>query len=80
MVKKRSVIDIERNFADDRECVLVVLEIEDAHVLGDQAAHRIKGQPAHRGFDALFVKFFDDAVAPLASEPALRQVPSAPAD
>ena len=78
MMEERGVIDIQRDLADDREGVLAILEIENPDVLGDQAADRIERQPAHRGFDAPLVKFFDDAVTPLPAEPALRQIPSAP--
>src|ERR1700681_3198609 len=78
MMEERGVIDIQRDFTDDRERVLVVLEIENADVLGDQAMNRIERQPAHRRFDAPLVKLFDDAVTPLPSEPARRQIPPAP--
>src|SRR5450755_1922251 len=78
MMEERGIIDIQRDLADNRDGVLAILEIENPDVLGDQAANRIKRQPAHRCFDAPLVKFFDDAATPLSSEPALRQIPSAP--
>src|SRR5881227_566181 len=78
MMEECGVIDIERDLADERKCVLAILEIENPHVLCDQAANRIERQPAHRCFDAPLVKFFDDAVTPLPAKAALGQIPSAP--
>jgi hypothetical protein len=78
MMEERGVIDIQLDLADNRECVLAILEIENPRVLRDQAANRIERQPAHRCFDAPLVKFFDDAVTPLPAKTALGQIPSAP--
>ena len=75
VVQERGVINIERDLADDGERVLAVLEVEDPHVLRDQAAHRVERQPADRCFDSAFVQFFNDAVAPLAAKAALREIP-----
>ena len=77
-MEERGVIDVQRDLADDGERVLAILEIENPDVLRDQAANRIERQPAHRCFDAPLVQFFDDALTPLPSEPALGQIPSAP--
>ena len=43
MMDERSVIDIERDFANQGQRVFAILIIEDAHVPRDQAAERIQG-------------------------------------
>ncbi len=78
MMQERGVINIQRDLADDRERVLAILEVENPDILRDQAANRVERQPAHRCFHAALVQFCDDPVAPLPSEPALGQIPSAP--
>ena len=76
MMDERGVIDVERDFADEGERVFAILVIEDAHVLGDQAAERIERQPADGRFDAALVQFFDDAVTPLPAKALLGQIQS----
>ena len=78
MMDERGVIDVERDFADEGERVFAILVIEDAHVLGDQAAERIERQPADGRFDAALVQFFDDAVTPLPAKALLGQIQSTP--
>ena len=62
------IIDVERDFADERERVRAILVIENAHVLGDQPSKRIEGEPADGSFDPAPVQFFHDAQAPLPAE------------
>jgi hypothetical protein len=79
-MKERCVINVERDFADDREGVFPIFEIVDPNVLRDQAAHGIEGEAAHGGFDATLVEFLDDALPPLLAEPAFGQIPAAPGE
>ena len=56
--------------------VSAIAEIEDAHVLRDQAAERIERELADGSFDAALAQFFDDADAELSTEAAIRQIPA----
>ena len=60
VMEKRGVVDIERDFAHDREGLVAFFVIEDAHVARDQAAEWIEREPADGSFHAAFVQFLDD--------------------
>ena len=77
-MEERGVVDIEREFADDGEGFVAILEIVNAHVLRDEAAEGIEREPAHGGFDAAFAQFVRDGGAPLPAETFVRQIPAAP--
>ena len=77
MMDERSVIDIERDFANHGQRVFAVFVIEDAYILCDEAAERIQCQSANGGFDAAPVQFLDHAVSPLPAEPSFRKIPAA---
>ena len=77
MMEQRGIVDIERDFADKRESLLLVFRIEDTDVLRDQAAKWIERQ-ADRSFHATFVQFLDYAITPLLAKPFFSEVPAAP--
>jgi hypothetical protein len=79
-MEERGVIDVERDFADDRDDVFPIFEIVNPDVLRDQAANGIEREAAHRGFDAALMQLFDDPLAPLFAEPAFSQIPAAPGE
>ena len=54
-MKERSVIDIERHFADQSHRVFAVLVVENAYMPGDQTTKRVQCQASDLGFDAAFV-------------------------
>jgi len=77
-MKERSIINIQRDLADDRESVFMILEIENPHILGEQASNGVERQPPHGCFNTLLMEFFDQTIAPLPSKSPFGQVPSAP--
>src|SRR5687767_4834892 len=79
-MEQGGVIDVERDFADDRESVFPIFEIVDPDVLRDQAADGIEGEATHRGFDAAFMQLLDDALTPFFSKTAPGQIPAAPGE
>ena len=76
-MKKRGVVDIEREFADDREEFGAILEIVNPHILRDEAAEGIEREPPHGGFHAAAAQFVGDGGAPLPAETFVRQIPAA---
>src|SRR5262249_58584385 len=76
-MNERSIIDIERHFADEGERILSVLVIENPHVSCNQPAKRIEREPANGGFDATLVQFLNDAITPLSAEASFPQIPTA---
>ena len=68
MMKKRAVVEIEGDLADESERVLPVFVIVNADVSCHQAAKGIEGEVPDGGFDAMLVQFFDDEVAPLPAD------------
>ena len=69
MMEQRGIVDIERDFTDKPESLLLVFGIEDTDVLRDQAAKWIEGQAADRSFHAVFVQFLDYAITLLLAKP-----------
>ena len=55
MMDERSVIDIERNFANHSKRVFVILVVEDPDVSCDQTAKRVQRQASDVSFDTAFV-------------------------
>ena len=76
-MEERGVIDIERDFAHDREGAFAFFVIVNAHVARDQAAKRIESEAADGSFHAALVQLFDHFVAPAAAETFLGQIPAA---
>ncbi len=79
-MEERRVINVERDFADDREGILAILEIVDPDVLRNETAHRIDREPLDRRFDPALVQLLGDTIAPFLAKPALRQIPAGPAE
>ena len=77
VMQKRAVINVERNFADERERVLAVFVIVNAHVARDQTAKWIEREMADRGLHAVFSQFFHNKVTPLPAESFAREIPAA---
>src|SRR5947199_10795412 len=77
---QRGVIDVERHFADHSEGVLAIFEIVDPHVLRDEAADRIDGEPRDRSFDASFVELLRNAIPPFLTESPFGEIPARPAE
>jgi hypothetical protein len=77
MVKERGVIDIEHDFADERERVSAVSITKDAHIARDQAAKWIEREMAYRRFNTAAVQFLHNPRAPLVAEAFSRQIPPA---
>ena len=73
-MKERSVIDIERHFADQGHRVFAVLVVENAYMSGDQTAKRVQRQASDLGFDAAFVQFFYDAGTPFTAKSPSRKI------
>src|SRR5436190_24057457 len=73
-MKERSVIDIERHFADQGHRVCAVVVVENAYMSGDQTAKRVQRQASDLGFDAAFVLFFYDTGTPFAAKSPSRNI------
>ena len=74
MMDERSVIDIERDLADQGQCVLAILVIKNPHVFRDETAKRVQRQAPDVGFDSALVQFLHYSVAPLAAKSSLGEV------
>jgi hypothetical protein len=76
---ERSVIDIERDLADQGQNVLAILVIKNPYIFCDETAKRVQRQAPDVGFDSAFAQFLHYPVAPLTAKSSLGEViPSAP--
>ena len=80
MMDERSVIDIERDFADQGQCILAILVIKNSHVLRHKPPKRVQRQTPDARFDSMLAQFLHYAVAPLTAKPSLGEVISATAN
>src|SRR5256885_16405976 len=76
-MEKRRVINIERDFAHEREGFVAIFVIVNSDIARDQPAKWIEGQTADGGFDTALMEFFHHGVAPVAAESFPGQIPSA---
>src|SRR4029077_9841122 len=65
---------IERDFANQGERVFAILIIENPNIPCDQTTKRIQRQSPYVRFDAAFVQFLHDAVAPFPAKSPARQI------
>ena len=77
MMKKSGVIDIEHDFADERDRVGAVLIAENADIPRDQPAKRVERQTGDRCFDAAPVQLLHDPRPGAPAKTFPRQIPSA---
>ena len=80
VMDQRSVIDIERNFADQGQRILAILVIKDPHIFCHKPTKRVQSQTPDAGFDSVLAQFLHYAVAPLTAESSLGHVISATAN
>src|SRR3954447_21226298 len=74
-MEESGVINVERDFANNREGVCPVLVVEDSDVLRHQSAKWTEGEAPNRNFDSPLMQFFDHAGAPFSSKSFFGQVP-----
>jgi hypothetical protein len=80
MMDERSVIDIERDLADQGQCVLAILVIKNPHIFCDETTKRVQRQTPDAGFDSVLAQFLYYAVAPLTAKSSLGEVIAAAAN
>jgi hypothetical protein len=71
---KCSVIDIERDLANQGKRVLAIFVIENPYISCNQATKRVQRQTSYVGFDAAFVQFLHHAIAPFTPEATSCQI------
>jgi hypothetical protein len=77
---KRSVIDIERDFADQGQRILAILVIKDPHIFCHKPTKWVQRQAPDAGFDSVLAQLLHYAVAPLTAKSSLGHVISATAN
>ena len=80
VMDQRSVIDIERNFADQGQRILAILVIKDPHIFCHKPTKRVQRQTPDAGFDSVLAQFLHYAVAPLTAKSSFGEVIAAAAN
>ena len=80
MMDERSVIDIERDLADQGQNVLAILVIKNPYIFCDETAKRVQRQAPDVGFDSVLAQFLHYPVAPLTAKSSLGEVIPSAAD
>ena len=74
MMDQRSVVDIERDLADQGQSVLAILVIENPYIFCHETTKWVERQTPDAGLDSMLAQFLHYAVAPLAAKSSLGHV------